>query len=192
MAASDLAADLATGPLYLAARRAYERGRRRSAFARGAGAALLAMPAFLACGTSAPAAACLAGLAVAVAVGRLRGGALEEGTRTGLVAGILPCFLPVVLRLLDPALCDLLFSRGPWLCAAVGVASGVMVGLRGTATGGPGGGASGPAYWSSAVVTLALAASLGCIPAGLAGFLGLAAGAVAGAAPLLVARRAAA
>src|SRR5262249_27477922 len=102
--------------LRLAARRAYERGRLKGAVARGAGALILAIPGYLVCGHSSLAMACLIGLGLVVALGRLRGEEYEDGVRAGFLAGILPCLLPAMLRLFDRDLCDLLFARGPWLC----------------------------------------------------------------------------
>ena len=88
------------------------------------------------------------------------------------LAGILPCLLPAALRALDPDLCVLLSSRGPWICAIGGVAAGVILGLRSR-------GAEGLRFWSSALATLAFAGAVGCIPVGRIGFLGLAIGVLA-------------
>jgi hypothetical protein len=175
--------ELAPLSLRLAARRAYERGRMQGALRRGAVAALLASPSFLMCNSTAAAAACLAGFAIVVAAGRLRGGEFEDGTRAGAIAGILPCLLPAAIRAVDPQLCVLLSSRGPWICAFGGIAAGVALGLRGSA-------GRGWAFWSSALAALAFPAALGCLPAGAMGFLGLAIGLVAGGAPALASRRA--
>ncbi len=166
-----------------AALRAYETGRLKGALARGAGALALAAPGFLACGRTPLAAACLAGFALVVVLGRVRGEGYEEGVRAGVLAGLLPCLLPSVLRVVDRDLCDALFAQGPWLCALGGVAAGVILGLRYRA-------AAGASFWGSALVTLALAATLGCLPAGAMGFGGLVAGVVAGGLPALAARRA--
>lgn len=170
--------------LRAAARRSYERGRLKGGLLRGAGALALAFPGFLVCGKTPAAAACLLGLAVAVVLGRIRGEAYEEGIRAGFLAGILPCMLPVMLRLYDRDLCDLLFARGPWLCILGGIAAGVILGLRSRAS-------AGVPFWGSALITLSLAATLGCLPAGVMGFAGLLAGVVAGGVPVLAARRAA-
>jgi hypothetical protein len=165
-----------------AARRAYERGRLQGAAGRGAGACLLALPGFLACGRTPAAAACLAGFVLAVTLGRWRGEGYEEGVRAGIVAGILPCLIPSALRLVDGDLCDLLLSHGPWLCALGGIAAGLVLGWRSRPS-------IGSPFWASAIVTLALAAALGCIPAGALGFAGLLAGVVAGGLPALALRR---
>jgi hypothetical protein len=168
-----------------AARKAYERGRLRRALTRGAAAFGLALPGFLACGRTPLAAACLGGFVVVVVTGYRRGEGLEEGVRAGVVAGILPCLLPAGLRVINADLCDLLFARGPWLCALGGIAAGAILGLRSRS-------GDGKPFWIGAAATLAFAAALGCIPAGEMGFLGLLAGVVAGGLPALVVRRASA
>jgi hypothetical protein len=169
--------------LKLAARRAYERGRLHGALWRGAAAAILATPGFLICNQTRWAAVCLAGFALVVAVGRVRGQDYEEGARSGAVAGILPCLLPAAVRALDPDLCILLSSRGPWICTIGGVAAGVILGLRSRD-------GEGLRFWSSALAALAFAGAIGCIPVGLIGFLGLAVGVLAGGGPLIASRRA--
>ena len=177
------ASDVAEVSLKLAARRAYEVGRLEGALLRGAAAALLAMPGFLLCNQTPWAAVCLTAFALVVAAGRVRGEGYDEGARAGALAGILPCLLPAALRAIDPALCVMLSSRGAWICAIGGVAAGVVLGLRGRR-------AEGLPFWASALAALVFAASLGCIPAGLIGFVGLTVGVVAGGAPLLASRRA--
>jgi hypothetical protein len=177
--------ELAEITLRLAARRAYERGRLSGALWRGACALVLATPGFLICNQSPSAALCLAGFAAVVVVGRVRGLSYEDGSLAGASAGILPCLLPSALRAIDPDLCIMLSSHGPWICGIGGVAAGVVLGLRGRASGGL-------PFWSMALAALALPATLGCIPAGATGLLGLVIGVVAGGAPVLVARRAAA
>jgi hypothetical protein len=176
-------ADPAAERLRVAARRAYEAGRLEGALLRGAAAFALALPGFLACGRGAWAALCLSGFALVVAAGRVRGGGFEQGVRAGAAAGIVPCLFPAALRLFRPDLCDFLFARGPWLCAILGVAAGIVLGLRAR-------GAAGGAFWSGALVTLCLAAALGCIPAGEMGFAGLLLGVLSGGLPVLAARRA--
>jgi hypothetical protein len=145
---------------------------------------LLATPAFLVCGQTPVAAACLAGFALVVIAGQWRGEAYEEGTRAGALAGILPCLLPATFAGFDPRLCMLMYSsHGLWICGAGGVAAGVVLGLRGRT-------ARGPIFWWSAAAALGFLASIGCIPAGVIGFAALGLGIVVGGAPVLVARRA--
>jgi len=174
--------ELSESGLRAAAHRAYERGRLGSALLRGAGALLIALPGFWACNRSPTAALCVAGLAVVVAACRYRGLEWDEGARTGLLAGLLPCLLPASIRVVNPSLCNALFGEFPWLCAVGGVAAGAILGFRGRT-------AAGLGYWASALAALAFAASLGCIPGGVMAFAGLIAGVAAGAAPGLVARR---
>jgi len=181
MAVSETTA--ASSGLRRAARRAYEVGRWNGALARGAAGALLATPAFLICNRTPLAAACLSGFALVLVAARARGGPWWEGARTGAIAGILPCMVPGFLRVFAQDLCALLFSHGAWICALGGAAAGAVLGLRaGSARGAP--------FWAAALAALGLAASLGCIPAGVMGFAGLATGMLAGAAPILVARHA--
>ncbi|MEP6995199.1 MAG: hypothetical protein ABI968_11805 [Acidobacteriota bacterium] len=175
--------ELVRAPLILAARRAYEWGRLQGALWRGAGAALVATPSFLACNHGSWAAVCLAGFALVVAAGRMRGEGYEDGTRAGAFAGILPCLLPAAIQVIDPGLCVLLSERGPWICGIGGVAAGIILGLRACR-------ANGVPFWAGALAALAFPASLGCLPAGAIGFLGLAIGLIAGGVPALASRRA--
>jgi len=177
MDTSDAVADLRGAAL-----RAYERGRREGALARGAAAFALALPAWLACGRTPLGAGCLFAFSAAVAGARYVGRETELGARAGLLAGIVPCLLPAALRLTDPDLCQTLFARGPWFCAATGIAAGMILGAGSRAE-------AGRKFWGAAVLTLALAATLGCIPAGALGFAGLVLGVLAGGLPALAARR---
>jgi len=173
---------VAPAGLASAARRAYEIGRLEGALLRGAAAAALAMPGLLLCGQRGWAAACVAAFGLVVAAGRMRGGPYEAGSRSGAIAGIVPCLLPAAVRLYDPALCMLLMTRGPWVCAAGGAAAGILLGLSGR-------GARGLPFWGSAFAALAFGGAIGCFPAGVLGFAGLALGVIAGGAPVLVSRR---
>ena len=177
-----MAAEILDASFPRSVRRAYELGRARGAALRGAAALLLGLPAFLVCGRTPAAALVLTALGVAVAAARQRGEGFEDGARAGVAAGILPCLLPAALRLARPDLCNLLFARGPWLCAAAGVAAGVILGLRSRTR-------RDLPFWTAALSTVVLASTLGCIPAGTMGFAGLAAGAVAGGLPAVAARR---
>ena len=177
--------EIAGPSLRLAARRAYEWGRLQGALGRGAVAAAVATPSLLVCSHTSWGAACLAGFALVVAAGRMRGGDLEAGTRAGALAGILPCLLPAVLQAIDPELCIMFSERGPWICGIGGAAAGVVLGLSGR-----GHLAGRLRFWAGAAAALAFPASLGCIPAGAAGFMGLAIGLAAGGVPALVSRKA--
>jgi len=169
--------------LRFSARRAYEVGRLEGALWRGAIAALFALPAFLMCGRTSLSAVCLAGFALVVVAGRIRGVAYEEGARAGAIAAIAPCLLPAIVGRFNPDLCAAMADGFPWPCAIGGILAGVILGLRGRT-------AAGPAFWTPALAALAFAASLGCIPAGAIGFSALLVGVIAGGAPALVLRRA--
>ncbi len=175
--------ELSDTSLRLAARRAYELGRLEGALWRGAAAALFALPAFLTCGRTPVSALCLAGFALVVAAGRVRGGAYEEGAHAGAIAGIAPCLLPALVSRLDPSLCAAIAPGIPWPSAVGGLVAGAILGLCGHT-------ATGLHFWAPALAALAFAASLGCIPAGAMGFAGLLAGVIAGGAPALVLRKA--
>ena len=149
----------------------------------GAGAAVFASPGFLVCNRTPAAAACLAGFALAVMAGRFRGEGYEQGTRSGALAGILPCLLPAAIGAMNPRVCMLMSSSGIWICGIGGVAAGVILGLRSR-------GAGGLPYWGGALVTLGFCGAIGCLPAGAIGFAGLLAGLVASGTPVLAARRA--
>lgn len=175
--------EMSQAALRVATRRAYELGRLEGAMLRGAGWALLAMPGFLFCNQTLWAGICLGGFALVVAAGRMRGEGYEEGSRAGALAGILPCLLPATVRALDPDLCALLSTNGPWLCGIGGIAAGAVLALRGRASGGV-------PFWSGALAALGFAASLGCLPVGAIGFAGLGLGVIAGGVPVLASRRA--
>jgi len=180
MAVSDASFELS---LKLAARRSYERGRLHGALVRGAFAAILAAPGYLVCNRTPTAAACLFGFVLVVVAGRLRGEAYEEGSRSGALAGILPCLLPAAIGALNPRVCMLMSSNGVWICGIGGVVAGFVLGLRSRA-------ASGLPYWASALAALGFCAAIGCLPAGAIGFAGLAAGVMLGGAPVLATRKA--
>ena len=175
--------EIADSNLRLSARRAYEIGRLEGALWRGAVAALFALPGFLICNETPLAAFCLAGFALVVGAGRVRGGAWEDGARAGAIAGVAPCLLPAAMRAVDPTLCAKLMTGIPWPCAVGGLAAGAILALRGRP-------AAGLPFWTSALAALSFAAAIGCIPAGAMGFTGLLLGVIAGGAPVLVVRRA--
>jgi len=176
--------EIAETNLRLAARRSYELGRLQGALLRGAVAALFALPGFLVCNQTPLAGVFVAGFALAVAAGRMRGQAYEEGTKAGAIAGVVPCLIPALIQSLDPSLCDAAMRGGiPWPCVLGGLGAGVLLALRGSTS-------AGLPYWACAFGTLGFAAALGCLPAGAMGFASLVAGFVAGGIPVLVARRA--
>ena len=169
--------------LQLSARRAYELGRVNGALWRGAIAALFALPAFLMCNRTPPAAICVGAFALVVVAGRIRGSTYEDGARAGAIAGIAPCLLPAVVSRFNPDLCAAMAVGFPWPCALGGIIAGAILGLRSHTAGGL-------PFWATALAALGFAAALGCIPAGAIGFSALLVGVIAGGAPVLVVRRA--
>jgi hypothetical protein len=177
--------EIAETNLLGAARRTYELGRLQGALQRGVLAALFALPGYLICNRTPTAALCLAGFAIAVAAGRMRGLAYEEGSKAGAIAGVVPCLIPALIRSLDPNLCDAAMSHGiPWPCALGGLGAGILLAVRLRQP-------TGLRFWACAFATLAFAAALGCLPAGAMGFVALVAGFLTAGIPALVARRAA-
>ena len=165
-----------------AARLVYERGRLEGALWRSAAATALLTPAFLVCNRTPVAAVCLLGFGLVLLAARIVGRDYDRGARVGALAGVLPCLLPTAIRAWNPELCASMFQNGAWFCGIGGAVAGVILGLRSRAS-------HGAAFWAGAVVSLGLAASLGCIPAGAVGFAGLLLGVIAGGAPVLVARK---
>jgi len=177
-----VSSEIAETALRRAARRAFELGRIEGALARGAAAGLLALPAFLLCHRDPFAALCLGGFALVLAAAWIRGEGFAEGARAGAIAGIAPCLLPAAIAAAGGDYCAAAFAGVPWSCALGGAAAGAILGFTSRT-------ASGLPYWASALVALAFAASLGCLPAGVMGFAGLLLGVVAGGTPVLAARR---
>ena len=184
---SELAASPVPVRLRRSARRAYESARAQSAVRRGTLAALLMVPGFSACGATTSAALCMAGLALAVAAGRFRGGAWERGSRAGAIAGVAPCLAPAVLRLFGSTVCAATSHGIPWPCLAGGLAAGAVLAAGKFVA--PVHGERVP-FWTAAFVSLACASAICCLPAGAIGFGALAAGMVAGGVPVLAVRRA--
>ena len=160
------------------ARRAYERGRLRRALPVAVAIPPVASLAFVQCVDPLPSVLCALALAVGVAVLLYRGQDWGRGARAGLAAGMAPFAFPILVEASgSPALCELL----PWFCAAGGVFAGLVLASRRRAL------VKKPsAYWIAAALVAALAGAVGCLIAGVAGLLGLAAGLAVGAAPALV------
>jgi hypothetical protein len=167
------------------ARRAYETGRFGSGFSRAV--LLLPLPglAFLCCADPTRSLVTGLGLVAAVTFCLWRGGALRRGVRPGLIAGGVPLMIPLVSQatgqmcaagrcLLDPTVCILAGLAG-------GVALGVLAPRPRDAQGVP---------LMTASLIAGLAGSVGCWMYGLVGIGGMVVGLVAGAAPVLVVRRA--
>ena len=160
------------------ARRAYERGRLRRALPVAVAIPPVASLAFVQGVEPLPSVLCAIALAIAVAVLLYRGQDWGRGARAGLAAGMAPFAFPILVEASgSPALCELL----PWFCAAGGVCAGLVLASRRRAL------VKKPsAYWIAAALVAALAGAVGCLIAGVAGLLGLAAGLAVGAAPALV------
>jgi hypothetical protein len=170
-------------PLLARARRAYEAGRVLLGLRRASVVVPMAAVSFLACGR--PAATVLAAgmLALSVTVLEWRGEALGRGARIGLLAGIPPLLLPLIVRATVQACSTSFCVSYSALCLASGVAGGGLVAYWVT-----GRGVRGMAVVAACAVA-SLAGSLGCLVAGVGGLLGLAAGLGLGVTPILVTRR---
>ncbi len=167
------------------ARLAYERGRLAWALRRGWFVPMVASLALFGCEQRAATLACI-GLLAATVVGLLwRGGAYAHGVGPGLLAGLAPFLLPVAAQATGHACAATLCVFLPTFCIAGGVVGGVVLGAQGHRL--P---AEQRGFWVSAVVVAALAGSVGCLVAGLAGVTGMALGLALGAAPALALRAA--
>jgi len=166
-------------------RRAYERGRLRSAVARAL--PLVPLVALATVGCSAPNETILCGVVLLVVVTGLlwRGQDYAAGVAPGVAAGLLPLLLPVVTRvsghLCTAQSCYLL----PLGCAMGGMAGGVMLGMMA-----PRPRAGHRVAFVVACVIAALTGAVGCLLYGLVGLGVMGAGLAVGATPLLAARRA--
>jgi hypothetical protein len=166
------------------ARRAYEAGRVLLGLRRSAAVVPMAGLSVVACGRPWATAAVAALLLAAVVLFEWRGEGVGRGARVGLLAGIPPLLLPLVLRGTMHA-CSATFCLSySAACLASGVVAGVAIGLWTVRRGVRGRGVA------AAGLVAVLAGSLGCLIAGLGGLGGLALGLGLGAAPLLALRRA--
>ncbi len=158
------------------ARRAYELGRLRDAL----GWALVAIPLAALSHTCCLEASWLWSISIAtfaIVLGAVwYGRAVGAGARAGLLAGLASWALPVLSWTLGLVPSTLMLT----LCFAGGLASGVLVGrqLRGREA------AWAPFLISAATVT-GLIGALGCTLAGLGGVIGMIAGQLLGAAPIV-------
>jgi len=167
------------------ARRAYERGRLRSAVVRALPLVPLVALATVGCPERLEVMLCGAAL-LATAIGLLwRGQDYGAGVGPGVAAGLLPLLLPVVTRvtghLCTTGSCYVL----PVVCALGGLAGGVLLGVLAPAPR-----AGRRVAFVVACVVAALTGAVGCLLYGLVGLVVMGAGLAAGATPLLAARRA--
>jgi hypothetical protein len=164
---------------------AYEIGRLNSALRRGVLLLPLAGLTLLCCPDPARSLVAGFGLVAAVTLCLWRGEALQRGVRPGLIAGVVPLTIPFVAQitghmcqagrcLLDPTVCILSGIAG-------GVALGVFAPRPREAHGIP---------LVTASLIAGLTGSVGCWMYGLVGIGGMVVGLVAGAAPVLVLKRA--
>jgi len=170
--------------LEVRARRAYELGRLRAAL-RVAPFVLAAAAAAIACGRPAALTGALAGTLLLLCVGAaFVGGPGGRGIMPGLMAGVAPLTMPLLMATLGHA------SFGPAClslclpaCVVGGAVAGVVIG-RSAARLEPD-----RRFVAAAVAVAALMGALGCTIAGVVGVLGMLAGTVAVGGPVLVAAR---
>ena len=174
---------IAETALELRVRRAYELGRLLLGLRRAAVVAPMAALSLIAC--ERPGATWIAAslLAAAVVLLEWRGLALARGARVGLLAGIPPLLLPLVVRA-TLHVCNATFCL-PYstVCLAAGIVGGGFMGLSSVRRGVHGQGVA------AAGIVASLAGSLGCLVAGVGGIVGLVAGLGLGAVPLMALRR---
>lgn len=165
------------------ARRGYERGRVGLGLLTASAVVPMAVLSYLACGRPAATVSGALALVVLVATAVWRGQDAGRGARLGLLAGVPPLLLPVLVgatgHLCGADVC-LLF---PFACLAGGLIGGLVVGVLG------GRAKLGQSGIVVAGVTAGLAGSLGCIVAGAMGVVVLVLGLVGGLAPALALRK---
>lgn len=177
---------LAETDLELRARRAYERGRLRSALGKGAVVMTVAGLGLLHCTRLGPTIGCIAFLTVVVVVFLHVGRGLARGARVGLAAGLVPFLAPIVVQALG------VYCASPVLCLSVlpicfvgGAVGGLVLGYMGARP--P---IDARTFWVGAITVTLAAGSVGCLLAGAAGLAGLAVGLLLGTFPVLLARMA--
>jgi len=167
------------------ARRAYERGRLRSAVVRAL--PLVPLVAVATVGCAAPREIILCGIVLLVAVTGLlwRGQDFAAGVGPGVAAGLLPLLLPVITRLTGHFCTTQSCYVLPVVCALGGLVGGVLLGVMAPAPR-----AGRRTAFVVACVVAALTGAVGCLLYGLVGLVVMGAGLAVGATPLLAARRA--
>jgi len=174
----------AEAALIVRARRAYERGRLRSAVWRAAAAVAVTALALIGCPSPDGPAACAATLGLVLIACLWRGSVWARGARLGFLAGLVPCLLPAAVRAAHACNGNTCLTP-PAVCLTAGVVAGLLLGWLGLRIAGDG------RFWLAAAVAALLAGAIGCLAAGLAGLVGMALGILAGAAaPVLVSRAA--
>jgi hypothetical protein len=166
-------------------RRAYERGRLRSAALRALPIVPLVALATVGCAAPREVAMCGAALLAAV-IGLLwRGQEFGAGVGPGLAAGLLPLLLPVASRLAGHPCTAASCYVMPVVCALGGLAGGVLLGVLAPAPR-----AGRRVTFVVACAVAALTGAVGCLLYGLVGLVVMGAGLAVGATPLVAARRA--
>ncbi len=171
------------------ARRAYERGRARAGLRRAVPFAALAALV----GTTAPdialTIALAATLAVAATAAYWRGGVLARASRAGLWAGLPPLMVPVVMRMLHHG-CEACGGPSLRLCIAVCTSMGILGGIAMGMLAAREQPHDRVRFVATAAVFAAWSGAVGCVFAGAAGLLGMAAGLLVGGVPLVALARA--
>jgi hypothetical protein len=160
--------------------RQYERARLLQSSVNLAVTVPLTVATHRACGQSA--ANVVAGLLLSVTCVALlwRGRHFGAAVRPGLVAGLVPLLLPLLFRSGRSALLDFCWSTTVPLSIAGGFAAGIVVALQAARMA-----QHRLAFVLSGVAVAAMAGSLGCLAGGVASLMGLTAGVVGGALPIL-------
>jgi hypothetical protein len=166
------------------ARRAYELGRLRMAVSVSALVVPMAGLSLVCCNNT-PATLAGAGLlAMLVAALVWRGEGFARGVKPGLLAGLPPLVMPVIIKLGVHPCFDGVCQLAQTACIAGGIAGGIMLvafdyqrreSRRTTVV--------------CALLIAGVAGSLGCMIGGIAGLVGMTIGMIAGAAPVLVRQR---
>jgi hypothetical protein len=166
------------------ARRAYEMGRLGAALRRS----LLLLPvvglALLGCARSAPTLVTGAGLILLVTFCLWRGQDFRRGVGPGLVAGCVPLLLPILAQATGHLCVSGQCLLFPAVCGVGGLLGGIALGVIAPR---PRDGRAIP--FVTACLIAGLAGSVGCLLYGLVGLGVMIAGLLAGAGPILVARR---
>lgn len=167
------------------ARQAYETGRWMLGLRHAAAVVPMAALSLIACGRPTATVTGAIVLAAVVVVCEWNGRQLGRGSRIGLLAGLVPLLVPVILETSGRVCGSSLCSFYPAACLGGGVVAGALLiqWCRWRRVGAAG--------MCAAGTVAGLAGTLGCLVAGLSGLLALAVGLGLGAVPVLAWRRAA-